>query len=544
MRRTSLLTVVYLLSFSLYSQFAVVSPAEFEKNDGLFLVWNYNPPHDSIAADLIAVVPTSIDNWIIYDPAQNGGDTVGIRQFLLDMGIQSQAVHFLAAWTNTPWIRSYGPWINYGVFTDQPLRYMADAAYGGGLFPMDDSLPSQLAGIWNWPHDSLHINLDGRNLQFDGLMRGFTSRKVMDDNQGLTENEIKNYLMDEFNVMDVVFMDKLEYSGGGSQGGIDLFMKVLDYETILVSSIPESLPDYEVLESNVALLSQLQTRFGSPYKIIRVASPPNSNGQYPISQEEECRSYTNMLQLNNTIIMPTYHTPEYDEAALSVMEDALPGYEVFGVDARFLSSQHASFHSMTKEIPQTNFLQIYHPKVSGPQIYFENYNITCLSNAMEEVEAMWLYYKLNQDSVYTKTTVHLVCPQHVGVIEALLPTDTIHYYLEAISTSEIITYPLSAPEGNFSFWFDMVGENEIQNTDKHYQIMPNPNAGRFTISLPHDNSKLNIKVMDASGSVVFQRSETSEPRIQLPNSLNEGVYLLHIEDGHGSHTSKMILNYQ
>lgn len=535
------LFLLILTSLHGFAQLAIETPAAFERKEGLVMVWAYEPHHDSLVANIIQSIDTSGHSWLIYNPQQSQTDTNEIRQFLMNIGVEQSSFSFLSGATNDINIGSYGPWTNYGIYNDQPHRYILDAAYDS-LKPLDDAIPQLMADQWNWNLASTELILDGSHFQFDGLMRGFASDYILEQNPGLTEYEIKTQHIQLFNVNDFVFLNQLKHSGGGQAVGINQFMKLIDYESIAVASLPDSLPDYDLLEENVSLLSSLLNRFGDPYKIIRIPSPPNDDGQYPGHINGESRSYTTMVQINEKILLPSYNNAAFDQQAVSLLQETLTGYQIIPIHATSLSANHRSLQAIISEVAPPHFLRILHRKTEGPQEFQEDYGITCLCNAMEAVEAMWLYYKVDDAPDYTKTEVHLVCPQHVGIIEGLSPSDTVHYYLEAISENTYTSYPLSAPQGYFTFWFDIVHTFELNEIKDSYQIAPNPNDGNFTILSDQNISAISLSIWNTSGQLLHTLSYTSGQQLHLPESMENGTYLITLDDGVKTHQLKMILN--
>ncbi|MCB2208214.1 MAG: agmatine deiminase family protein [Bacteroidetes bacterium] len=537
-----ILTFLSILSLSLQmtAQLAISFPGEFEKNEGVLLVWDYSPSRDSVVANMAAAIQPVAKAWIIYYPATAPMDTTDIRNYLLSRGVGYENVHFIPAWTETLWVRDFGPFTGYGVFEDAPERFFYDAGYSQYGRPKDDSVPSQIGNYWNIPTVGLNLEFEGGNLLLDGLSNGFATKRIYSQNPLLTPEEIEQQLKDAFNLQSVVFLDVLNHSGGGIWKHVDMFMKVLDYETIMVSSYPDSLPDYPVIESNVEILSQTQNYFQNPYKIVRIPAPPKEDGTFATTQNDEMRTYTNSLIINNVIIVPSYNLPEYDSVAKQIYEAQMPGYIIKMVDARTLTPLFGALHCISKEIPQERLLKIVHEKVEGPQTYASDFAITCLANCDSLVQEMWLHYKLNDDSEFQTTPIHLVCPTHYGVIEGLLPTDTVHYYIEGRSGLITVTYPLSSPDGYFTFWFDVVGEKEPVSAVSNYTVYPNPSAGKITIVAPAGNERIYIRLNNMHGELVYQGLVNTSQTVDLQHVILPGIYFLQINTRSTLETKKVI----
>ena len=523
------------------AQVAITIPAEYEKNDKLLLVWDYNAEIDSVIGEITGIATQVVDVEIIYNPDSYMFDTTQISNFLVSLGVDIINVSFIPAYTNTYWLRRYSPVTGYGVFADNLVQYMGNPGFSNFNRPADDSIPSQLANFWNLNVVDYNLEFENTNIQYDGLRNLFVGNRILDQNLPMDENEVRFALNSYFNSGEVIFMPSLSQSGGGSWNSIDMYMKLLDFETILISSIPDSLPDYQAIEDIAADLATTTNYFGSNFKIIRIPSPPNDDGYYPITQDEEIRTYTNSLILNNLVIVPSYGIPEFDSAAYQRYEKHMPGYQIFMVDARLLTPEYGSIHTVTKEIPQSNFLRILHKKVTGPQDYMPEYKINCLAAAGDQVEEMWLYYKINDDTSYTKKTIHLVCPQHFALIENLQPTDTVHYYIEAISSSTTTTYPLSSPEGNFTFWFDIVDVDKYKGTTLDLKIVPNPTTGNFKIISNEQSSDIQVSIFNSIGQLVLLTNSYTGKTITTGDRLDVGYYMVIVDDNNISTKMKLVI---
>ena len=307
---------------------------------------------------------------------------------------------------------------------------------------------------------------------------------------------------------------------------IDMFMKLLDPETILFTEIPDTLPDYNVIENNVSIVSNMTNVFGSPYKVVRVKAAPLDDDGYDTTLNGELRSYTNALVLNDLILIPSYNNPEYDSAAIDIYRANTYGMRIKMIVVTELSQLHAAIHTITREKPQEHFLRIRHKKVEGPTEYYGNeYTVNCLATGDDVIDNMWLHYRFNSDTAFLQTTVHLVCPSYYAVIENVAQTDTIHYYLDAtLVNGTTITYPLSAPDGYFSFWFDITGTEVWSQKDNKSAIFPNPVNDYFIVK--GDNKGFEYEIIDADGRLLDSGHGFSNSKIEVKQSLSPGIYFL------------------
>ena len=112
---------------------------------------------------------------------------------------------------------------------------------------------------------------------------------------------------------------------------IDMHMKLLDEETILVSQYPEGVADGPKIKQNIEYIKNtFKTPFGHDYDIKWIPAPASTTGAYP-NTGGAYRTYTNAVIINKTILVPTYR-PEVDEPALNIYKQLMPGYTVVGID--------------------------------------------------------------------------------------------------------------------------------------------------------------------------------------------------------------------
>lgn len=232
-RPLGLIFLLFLLS--LWGQETTISPAEHEKNEGVLLAWDYNSQRDSVVANIAEAVQSTAKSRIIYYPGPAPVDTAEIRQYLLEHGVGCNNVHFMPGRTETPWIRDYGPFTAYGDFGEGIERYMMDAGYGDYGQPMDAPIPSQIAGYWNMQLIDIPLEFEEGNILLDGLKNGFTSTRVLDQNPAYSESGLADMLSDYFSTENFIFLEEPGNSGGDIWGHVDRYIKIIDYETILIN---------------------------------------------------------------------------------------------------------------------------------------------------------------------------------------------------------------------------------------------------------------------------------------------------------------------
>jgi agmatine/peptidylarginine deiminase len=115
---------------------------------------------------------------------------------------------------------------------------------------------------------------------------------------------------------------------------IDMHMKLLNEETLLVGEYPAGVADGPQIEANIQyVLSNFNSSFGTPYKVIRIPQPPDQNNgfDYPDGNGNYL-TYTNSTIINKTVIVPQFYA-EYDTTAIRIWEEAMPGYTIVGINS-------------------------------------------------------------------------------------------------------------------------------------------------------------------------------------------------------------------
>lgn len=299
---------------------------EFERMDGVLLRW---PPNvqDAFYARVVSRLQTAGNVYLLVSDAGQREEVEGI---LKEQRIGAERVEFVIQTANSVWVRDSGPLLLQDR-TNGAVE-MLDARYDRPLRPDDDLLPTALADQWNFPSRTLELTLPGGNLLTDGEGTGFASSLIYDENPQLSTAKIAELMKARCGISRFYVLEKLRWE---YTGHLDVWIKLLNAETILVGQFPESCPDYPVIEANVAFLKTLKTPYGNPYKITRIPQPAPQGWVHP--------SYTNSLIFNGLVLVPTYGLPT-DEEAIRIYREAMPDHEVVGIDCREIIQKGGALH--------------------------------------------------------------------------------------------------------------------------------------------------------------------------------------------------------
>jgi agmatine deiminase len=544
-KKITFLSILWLALFSAQAQ-NVYFPPEFEKQEGLLLTWDYNDNRNPITAAIAKAVQPSTKVWVIYYPGQAPMDTTEIRQYLRDHGVPDDGVSLIPAWTETLWIRDYGPFTGYSKVTTPYQRIIKDAGYSAYGRPNDDAIPTQLANLWNIPASNINLEFEGGNILLDGLGRGWGSTRIFSQNPGYSQSEVKEIFEEEFGLTEMMFLEALINSGGGIWCHVDMFMKILDHETIMIAEYPDFVPDHGLIESFALALAQMTNAFGRNYKIVRIPAPPKSDGTWAVTQNDEMRTYTNSIIINDVIVVPAYNLPEYDSTAKQVYEEYMPGYRIEMVDATPLTPLYGALHCIAKEVTMPDYLRIEHPKITGMQEYQGHVVVNAMMDCNVPVDSAMLFYRTEKNMPFARIDMVPGCPIHQAIITNLSPQDTVDYYIKTASIGNEVCLPPPAPNGFYTFWFDpYLGFTEQTSNKLNVEISPNPNPGNFALDIETlPAATFDILIHNNYGQLICSINVESQHSIlRLADILNPGVYFLSVFDsGEVKSTTKLIVH--
>src|SRR6185369_6851486 len=208
-------------------------------------------------------------------------DSNAVISYLNSNAVPLINIHYLVVPYNSIWCRDYGPWNIYT--NDVDSLALIDWIYNRPR-PKDDTVPS---GIMRYtglpmyemttsPFDLVHT---GGNFMVDGFGTAFSSKLILKENQTKTEAQIDTTMKKFMGIQRYIKMDTLPYD---EIHHIDMHMKLLDEETILMAEYPPGISDGPQIEANLNyVVSNFNSVFGTPYKVVRIPSPPDGGGDYP-----------------------------------------------------------------------------------------------------------------------------------------------------------------------------------------------------------------------------------------------------------------------
>lgn len=523
----------------------VRTSAQWEEVEYVVIRWT--PEFQNIQRQIVAA---AVDECKVLIATQN---QASVQSYLTSNGIDLTNVEFLNAPSNSIWIRDYAGNTVYA--NDVGERALVDWIYNRPR-PADDLLPTYHAthlGAPLYVTNTAPADLvnTGGNFMSDGLGNAFASELILSENQAgnpygvsaKSEEQVDQILEDYMGIDSYRKMTVLPYDGIHH---IDMHMKLLDEETILVSEYPMGIADGPQITENIEYITtNFQTPFGNNYDIRWIPAPPSPSGQHP-HNGGAYRTYTNAVIINKTILVPTYR-PEVDEEALEIWRDAMPGYRVIGIDVdnngENLINLGGAIHCITHIIGVENPLWIVHEKVRD---LASNVNIPFEAQIKHSsgIESAKIFWKEEGDTEFQELTLTNSSGDNwTATLTASSDAQTINYYIWAEANSgKTLTRPLPAPDGYWTFNITSMGSEEwLKNAIRG--PYPNPAKNKVHFDLKDIKGKVKVKFHTVLGQSLMEKEiENPNGRVTLNlNSSWKGVYLVSFEGEFGKITKKLVV---
>ncbi len=332
-----------------------------------YLVVTWQPSFPNI---LRQIVQAAVQECKVIITTQN---EASVANYLTTNGVDLTNVTFMNEDWDSIWIRDYA---GNTIYSDD----VGDLALTDWIYnrprPNDDVMPTAHATQVGIPIYTTNTGTNdlvntGGNYMSDGMGNAFASELILEENSAgnpygvsvKTEAQIDAIMQQYMGINSFVKMPTLPFD---EIHHIDMHMKLLDEETILVSRYPNGVADGPQIEANIQyVLDNFQSSFGTPYNIEWIDAPPSTGGNYP-NTGGPYNTYSNAVFINKTILVPTYR-PAVDAPALAKIGEFLPGYNVVGIDVdnpgENLINLLGAIHCITHTIGVADPLWIVHQPI-------------------------------------------------------------------------------------------------------------------------------------------------------------------------------------
>ena len=483
--------------------------AEWEQVRGIIVAWNQFTPI------VRQIVDYAQEEGLVFIVCT---DSNTVKSYLTSGSVPLVNLKFVIASLNSVWCRDYGPWAVYSGISDS-LK-LIDWTYNRPR-PLDDQMSVAFANTINTPlfqtiTEPNKLIATGGNFMVDGNGTGFSSKLIINENPNLSVSQVEGILNSYMGINRYVKMEVLPFD---EIHHIDMHMKLLDEETILVGEYPAGVADGPQIEANIQyILNNYQTCYGRPYKIVRIPMPPSATGQYPPSSNYY--TYTNSVFINKTIIVPVYGL-SLDSTALRIYRENLPGYNVVSINASSMIASLGAIHCITKEIGVDEPVFFSHPKLLNTVNTSTPYEVKSYIKTSSGVASAKVYWRTDTTQAYNSVNMTMALDTFRANIPAQPFGTQIYYYISATSNSgKTNTKPITAPEGFIKFIIDnSTSVNQNLTSPESFSLsqnFPNPfnpeTIIRFNIGA---KSNVSLKIFDVNGKEILEA---------VNDQMNEGSY--------------------
>lgn len=334
-------------------------PAEWEEQAAILIAWphedtdwNYMLQEVENCYIKVAETITCDEDLLIVTP-----DALTLKNKLAN--IANNRIHIFQAPTNDTWARDFGPIsvIKNGI----PVLYDFMFNAWGLKFPAnyDNLVTSSLhkRGVFKTIlENKLNFILEGGSFESDGNGTLLTTAECLlspNRNGGLSKQEIEDYLIAQFGLQKIIWLNHGFLAGDDTDSHIDTLARMCPHNIIAYVSCDDTQDEHydelKLMEKELMATSNAQ---GKPYTLVKLPFPS------PIYDENGLRlpaTYANFLITNKQVLVPTYSQPANDALALSIIEKIFPNRKVTGIDCRPLIKQHGSLHCITMQLIKGTF---------------------------------------------------------------------------------------------------------------------------------------------------------------------------------------------
>lgn len=386
--------------------------AEFEEMQSVLIRYPFGIP-------MSLIIEMAEDCNVKTIVANSSQQTQVLNQYIA-AGVDTANCEWLIALTNSYWTRDYGPW------------FVANGNYETGICdfpynrprPNDDDIPVVLAQQIGIPLYGMNLVHTGGNWMCDGMGIAASTELVWTENPSLTYQQIDTMVWDylgieKYHVLPDPLGEYIEH--------IDCWGKFLDVDKVLIGQVPSSDWRYDDFEYLADYFATQTSSYGTPYQVYRVYTP----GDYPYTP------YTNSLILNKKVFVPVTGS-QWDDEAMGVYQEAMPGYEITDVLHNNWVNTDA-LHCRAIGIADTGMLYMHHIPVLGDQDFRLSYDLMAeiipYSGAALITDSLRCYYKVDGGDYQSIPLQNQGGYQYRAPLPFFLPGSEVSYYLRAADNS-------------------------------------------------------------------------------------------------------------
>ena len=421
--------------------------AEFEPMQGVMIRYPLGIP-----TSLVAQLSNNCPVYCVVSSSQQSS----AQNSFNSAGVNMSNVHFVNAASDSYWIRDYGPWY---IFEDRNPA-IVDNKYNRNR-PNDDNMSGVFASYWNIPMYGMNLTHTGGNMMEDGRGHGVSDELVVQENN-YNETNVRNKMRDYLGIDPYhITIDPQ----GDYIAHVDCWGKYLAPDKILIAQLPASNSHAADYDSVAAYFARTNCCWGYPYQVYRVQEP-GGNTTAP---------YTNSLILNKSVYVPLGSNTSYNNQAIQVYQEAMPGYNIVGVTNNDWSigwQNTDALHCRTRGVMDFNMLFVDHRDVyHGEEEWQAEYPVVSKFIAYSGMD-------LKQDSLLVYYSIDGGTYQVAHMTATGEPDEYVGYITGYQGGSEIDYYVFGADESGHRYTQPVFAELEPH----HFTVGPHSPSGELVIT--------------------------------------------------------------
>jgi len=331
-------------------------PAEWEKQEAIWLTWPTNPAlwpgHFDLLLPQYATFVAEIshhENVCLNCVA--GTLREQAKKFLNEARTDFSAVQFFDHKANDVWCRDHGPlFVKNDASGEVAITDWIFNGWGGKFTAnLDNEIPARIAESTGLRRFAFPFELEGGAIEISGdglLLTTECVQKNPNRASGRDDAAFENALKNGLGVNEILWISN-GLANDDTDGHIDNLARFVAPRTILaVSEKNPAHSNFQPIAENLSQLRSMKTPEGGHFDVIELPMPE----PFSLAGRDLPPSYANFLILNDAVIVPVYGQKS-DAQALGIIGEAFPQRKIIGLDSRIILIEGGSFHCLSQQQP-------------------------------------------------------------------------------------------------------------------------------------------------------------------------------------------------
>jgi agmatine deiminase len=320
------------------------TPAEWEPHERTLMGWpcrteRWGETLEQARADYAAVANAIADFELVTMIANPGPDTEAARSAC------GTGVEVVSLALDDSWLRDSGPIYTYDDSRRLAVHFRFNA-WGEKFegWEHDAEVGRLIAEHLGDPVRDVPLVLEGGSILTDGQGTLLTTEECLlnpNRNPELDRAAIEVALSAALGIDRFVWLGRGLVEDRDTDGHVDLIASYVAPGRVLLQTVPEANPNFEHCQENLRRLT------AAGLEVLELPLLPYAT----VADEPVAASYLNLYICNRAVIVPVSGSPDSDERALRIIEQALPGRELVPVPGLILAYGGGGPHCITQQVP-------------------------------------------------------------------------------------------------------------------------------------------------------------------------------------------------